>query len=133
MRIVDLRVSLSANNPSGRANIYGGNITIKILDMPFGDLTGLVEMVNFTAGPYGLKRESTHSLRQWVAIRDQAVLSYIAARHKDVTSFKAALQVSTAISSAMIVGRRTRSRVVTHYCWPVTVSLHAPMPAARAL
>ncbi|KAL6861626.1 hypothetical protein ACP4OV_017326 [Aristida adscensionis] len=133
---LDLRVSLSTNNPSGRADIYVRNITIRVLHKPFpSNFTGLVELLAFhlEVGGYRLKRDTAQPIRKWAEIRDEAALAYIAARHGNATSFGAMLQVNSTISPVALVNKTSPRLVVTHYCWPVTVSLVTPRADQEAV
>uniref|UniRef100_A0A0A9C5M9 Late embryogenesis abundant protein LEA-2 subgroup domain-containing protein n=1 Tax=Arundo donax TaxID=35708 RepID=A0A0A9C5M9_ARUDO len=134
MKYVDLRVSLSANNPSGRVDIYGNKIAVRVLDMPYNNFTGMVEILTFdlTVDLFTLRRQNTHTLMKWASVNNTNVLSYIATKYGREWRFTAMVQVNATISSHTVF-RKTRQRVVTHYCWPVTVGLEMPSLHAKAV
>ena len=132
---VDLGVTLSAYNPSGRVDINCTGITLRVVDMPdlARNTTGTMEIVRFPL-PRGflVKRQSSHTVRRWMRVTDARVLSYLASTYAGRTSFAATVQVNATIASVTVV-KRTGSKNVSHWCSVVTVGLDEPSTTADAV
>ncbi|RLN12913.1 hypothetical protein C2845_PM09G01020 [Panicum miliaceum] len=132
---VDLGVTLSAYNPSGRVDIKCTGITLRVVDMPdlARNTTGTMEIVRFPL-PRGflVKRQSSHTVRRWMRVTDARVLSYLASTYAGRTSFTATVQVNATIASVTVV-KRTNPKNVSHWCSVVTVGLDEPSTTADAV
>ncbi|KAL6606317.1 hypothetical protein ACP70R_041970 [Stipagrostis hirtigluma subsp. patula] len=128
-KLIRLRVTLSAYNPSGRADIDCKGVTLRVFDMPDLDdgrrfdylaaTAGRVEIGEFHLPDFAVKRQAAHTLRRWLPVNDTAALQYIASRYGGMSSFTAMLQVTATISYASNVP--IPSEHVNMFCWPVTV------------
>ncbi|KAL6861628.1 hypothetical protein ACP4OV_017328 [Aristida adscensionis] len=126
VKFVDLWVMLSASNPGDRGDINIYNMTVRVIDgTPYAHSfvsNNLIASYNVTTEAYSLKPGSTHTRTKWGAVRDGGSLCKIAARHRNQTSFRAMLRVDATVSSVTAL-RKTRPRLVTYYCWPVSVTV----------
>ncbi|KAL6606314.1 hypothetical protein ACP70R_041967 [Stipagrostis hirtigluma subsp. patula] len=122
---VTLRFRLTADNPSGGADINCTDMTIRFLDMPDAPLfTRMVEIAVFHLPEQILvKRRSSNMLRKWLTVNDTGALHYIARTYGGRSSFEAMVQMTTTISSTKQARKR---KVVVHYCWPVTIGVDFP-------
>ncbi|KAG2609013.1 uncharacterized protein LOC120702419 [Panicum virgatum] len=134
---VEFAVTLSAYNPSGRADINCTGITLRVVDM--SDLarntTGAMEVVRFPL-PRGflVRRRSSHAVRRWVRVTDARVLAYLASTYAGRTSFPATVQVNVSVALVTtVVKRTTNPKNVNHWCSVVTVGLDEPSTTADAV
>lgn len=124
---VNFLVSFTAYNPSGRADVSGENVTIRVLDMPnYGSpsfsfqTTTLTEIVTYELqDDFSVNRQTSHTLRKWILVNNASVLSYLADMYGGWTSFTAMVQVNATIvtSGASMNGGEPQ----IYYCWPVIV------------
>lgn len=114
---VSFLVSLTADNPSGRADVSGENVTIRLLDMPdYGSSSfsfqRLTEIVTYEMQDhFSLNRQTSHTLWKWILVNNATVLSYLADRYGGRTSFPAMVQVNATM----------KGKPQIYYCWPVIV------------
>ncbi|KAL6606525.1 hypothetical protein ACP70R_042178 [Stipagrostis hirtigluma subsp. patula] len=127
---VNFLLSLSAANPSGRADIDCDNITVSLLDVP-GAPYNLTVTAAIAAFPleerFRVERESSHTVRKWLTLNDTGALSRIAETYGGRISFQAMLQVNATVTTTALV--KTSPKAVVYYCWPVTVRTFVPSAA----
>ncbi|KAL6606519.1 hypothetical protein ACP70R_042172 [Stipagrostis hirtigluma subsp. patula] len=135
---VELQFILRAYNPSGRVEIDCDNITVRVIDMPNwpDSFRGMVEIGKsdlLRLEPFTLTQQNSRTLMRPAIFNDTEVLSYLAATYGGRSSFTAMLEVNASISSSVfkLNNGSPPGRVVTHYCWPVTVATYNPRPYAK--
>ncbi|KAK3137372.1 hypothetical protein QOZ80_5BG0451430 [Eleusine coracana subsp. coracana] len=135
-KFVQFGITLGADNPSGRANIYGRNVTIRFLDMPYGgeNFTGMMELgeIIMPELSFVVKKKSSHMLTRWQSVDDKTLLSYLASTYGGRRSFTGAVHLTMSISSDTLMGQtRTSLRYVDHFCGPLTFTVDEPRRTAR--
>lgn len=130
---VRLVVSLSALNPSGRADIACDNVSVSILDVPGApyDFTSTKVITTFPLERFLVDRETAHTVRELWNMTDAKALSYIAKEYGGRISFEAMLEVKATVVSTTttLVPLKTPPKAVTYYCWPVTIRTYVPSAA----
>jgi hypothetical protein len=119
---VSFLVSFTAYNPSGRADVSGKNVTIRVLDMPYYgspnfsfQTIALTEIITYELEDhFSVNRQTTHTLRKWILVDNATVLSYLAGKYGGWPSFTAMVHVT--VTSGM---QGNSSQI--YYCWPVIV------------
>lgn len=119
---LSFRVSLSVDNPSGRAGIiYCTNITVSLFagtaaaGREIGGRFHLMSDLNFQLMP-----QTSHKISRLMAINDTATLEYIADRY--VSSFTGTVVV-TMNTSSVVLSHHSTSSIVKFVCWPVYFSV----------
>ncbi|XBH66325.1 uncharacterized protein [Aegilops tauschii subsp. strangulata] len=120
--LLTILVIVFAYNPSGRGSILCNITTISIIDMPYDDFTGMVEVHRVYSPKMPLKfsvpPQTWHRDRRSVNItekNDNGVLSYLFAEHRQQEKFRVMVQVNTTYKAQ----HSAASVNVSHYCWPV--------------
>lgn len=130
---VGLVVSLSALNPSGRADINCDNVNVSILDVPGApyDFTSTKVITTFPLERFRVDRETAHTVREQWNMTEAKALSYIAKKYGGRISFEAMLEVKATVVSTTtaLVPLKTPRKAVTYYCWPVTIRTYVPSAA----
>lgn len=124
---VNFLVSFTADNPSGRADVSGENLTIRVLDMPnyYGfpsfsfQTTTLTEIVKYELDDFSVNRQTSHTLSKWIPVNNTDVLYYLAGMYGGWTSFTAMVHLTATSGARASMNGGDEPQI--YYCWPVIV------------